>query len=58
MAKIRIRHDLQNTIQEAKDRVKRTALNIGGELRCSGRVSSSCSTNVTRRVTLVNLMTQ
>jgi hypothetical protein len=25
----------------------------GGELRCSGRVNSSCSTNGTRRVTLV-----
>jgi hypothetical protein len=27
--------------------------NIGGELRCSGRVSSSCSTSDSRRVNLV-----
>jgi hypothetical protein len=30
-----------------KDRVTRTPLNTGGELRCSGRVSSSCSTSGT-----------
>ena len=28
-------------------------LKSGGELRCSGRVSSSCSTSDTRRVNLV-----
>jgi hypothetical protein len=33
--------------------IKRTPLKIGGELRCSGRVSSSCSTSGTRRVNLV-----
>ena len=38
---------------KTKDRVTRTPLNTGGELRCSGRVSSSCSTNDTRRVNLV-----
>ena len=36
-----------------KDRVTRTPLKTGGELRCSGRVSSSCSTSVARRVNLV-----
>ena len=28
-----------------KDRVTRTPLKTGGEIRCSGRVSSSCSTS-------------
>ena len=36
-----------------KDRVTRTPLNTGGELMCSGRVISSCSTSGTRRVNLV-----
>ena len=36
-----------------KDRVTRTPLKTGGELRCSGMVSSSCSTSGTRRVNLV-----
>jgi hypothetical protein len=34
---------------KAKDRVTRTPPKSGGELRCSGRVSSSCSTSGTRR---------
>jgi hypothetical protein len=38
---------------KTKDRVTRTPLKIGGELRCSGRVGSSCSTSDIRRVTLV-----
>ena len=38
---------------ETKDRVTRTPLKSGGELRCSGGVGSSCSTGGTRRVTLV-----
>jgi hypothetical protein len=38
---------------KTKDRVTRTALKTGGELRCSGRVGSSCSTSGTRRVNLV-----
>jgi hypothetical protein len=38
---------------KTKDRVTRTPLKTGGELRCSGRVSSSCSTSGTRRVNLV-----
>ena len=38
---------------KTKDRVTRTPLKTGVELRCSGRVSSSCSTSDTRRVNLV-----
>ena len=38
---------------KTKDRVTRTPLKTGGELRCSGRVSSSCSTSGTCRVNLV-----
>ena len=38
---------------QTKDRVTRTLLKTGCELRCSGRVSSSCSTSGTRRVNLV-----
>jgi hypothetical protein len=38
---------------KTKDRVTRTPLKTGGELRCSGKVSSSCSTSGTRRVNLV-----
>jgi hypothetical protein len=39
-------------IHKTKDRVIRTPLKIGGELGCSGMVSSSCSTSDTRRVNL------
>ena len=38
---------------KTKDRVTRTSPKTGGELRCSGRVGSSCSTSATRRVNLV-----
>ena len=38
---------------KTKDRVTRTPLKTGVELRCSGRISSSCSTIDTRRVNLV-----
>jgi hypothetical protein len=38
---------------KTKDRVTRTPLKIGDELRCSGRVSSSCSSSDTRRVNIV-----
>ena len=38
---------------KTKDRVTRTPLKTGGEHRCSGRVSSSCSTSDTRRVNIV-----
>jgi 3-polyprenyl-4-hydroxybenzoate decarboxylase len=37
----RTNNDLQNI--QIKDRVTRTPLNSGDELRCSGRVSSPCS---------------
>jgi len=46
-------NDLQNITHKTKDRVTRTPLNTRGELRCSGRVGSSCSTSGTRRVTLI-----
>ena len=39
--------------KKIKDRETRTLLKTGGELRCSGRVSSSCPTCGTHRVTLV-----
>jgi len=38
---------------KTNDRVTRSPLKTGGELRCSGRVSSSCSTSGTRHVNLV-----
>ena len=38
---------------KTKDQVTRTPLKNGSELRCSGRVNSSCSTSGTRRVNLV-----
>jgi len=38
---------------KTKDRVTRTPLKTRGELRCSGRVSSSCSTSDTRCVIIV-----
>jgi hypothetical protein len=38
---------------KTKDRVTRTPPKAGGELRCSERVSSSCSITGTRRVNLV-----
>jgi hypothetical protein len=43
----------KRTKGQTKDRVIRTPLKTGGELRCSGRVSSSCSTSGTRRVNIV-----
>ena len=38
---------------KAKDRVTRTTLTTGGDLRCSGRVGSSWSTSGPRRLNLV-----
>ena len=51
----RTNNNLQNIqhTHQTKDRVTRTPLKTGGELRCSGRVSSSCSTSGTRCVNLV-----
>ena len=43
----------RSTKHTYKDRVTPTSLKIGGELRCSGRVGSSCSTSGTLRVNLV-----
>ena len=50
------KEDKQRSAQhthKTKDRVTRTPIKTGSELMCSGRVSSSCSTSVTRRVNLV-----
>ena len=49
----RTKNDLQNTTQETKDLATRTPLKTKGELRCSGRVDTSCTTSNTRHVTLV-----
>jgi hypothetical protein len=50
----RTNNDLQQNItQKIKDRATQTPQKIGDGIRCSGRVSSSCSTCGTRRVTLV-----
>jgi hypothetical protein len=38
-------NDLQNIAPKTKDRVTRAPLKTGDELRCSGRVGSSCSTS-------------
>ena len=38
---------------KAKDRVTRTPIKTGGEFRCLGMVSSSCSTSGTRRVNIL-----
>ena len=38
---------------KTKDRITRTPLKTGGELRCSARVGTSCSTSDTRCVNLV-----
>ena len=44
---------LQNTTQKTKDWATRISLLTGGESRCSGRVSSSCSTDCIRRAIIV-----
>jgi hypothetical protein len=52
----KIQEDKQRSTKhsyKAKDRVTRTPLKTGGELKCSGRGSSSCSIIDTRRVGLV-----
>jgi hypothetical protein len=53
MDKEKVQKDKQRSTKhthEIKDRVTQTPLKTGGELKCSGRVSSSCSTSGTRRV--------
>ena len=47
----RTNNDVQNTTHKTKEQGTRTPLKIGGEHRCFGWVSSSCSTSGTRRVT-------
>jgi hypothetical protein len=52
----KVRKDKQRSAKhtyKTKDRVTRSPLKSGGELRCSRRVSSSCSTSDTHRVNLV-----
>ena len=54
--KEKVQKDKQRSIKhtyKTKDRVIRTSLKTGAELRYSGMVSSSCSTSDTRRVNLV-----
>jgi len=51
--KIKVQNDKQRSTKhkyKTKDRVTRIPLKTGGELMCSGRVSSSCSTSDTRHV--------
>jgi hypothetical protein len=53
MAKRKGQKDKQRSTKhthKAKDRATRTSLKTGGELRCSGRVCSSCSTSITREL--------
>ena len=53
MLKEKVQRDKQRSIKhthKTKDRVTRTTLKTGGELRCFRRESSSCSTSGTRRV--------
>ena len=45
---------IYKTYNKTKDRVTQTPLKTGGELRCSGRISSSCPTSGTRRVNIVS----
>ena len=54
--KEKVQKDKQRSTKDTyktKDRVTRTPLKTRVELRCSGRVSSSCSTSDTRHVNLV-----
>ena len=46
----RTNNDLQNITHKTKYRLTRTPLKTGGQLMCSGGVSSSCSTSGTRRL--------
>ena len=48
----RINNDLQNITHKTKDQATHTPLKSVGELRCSRRVSSFCSTCDTCRVTV------
>jgi hypothetical protein len=46
-------NDLQNITKKTKDWATRTPINTGDELGTSAKISSSRSTSVTRRVTIV-----
>jgi hypothetical protein len=48
----RTNNDLLNITQKTKDRATRSPIKTGGELGCPERVSRSCSTSDTRRVTV------
>ena len=50
----RTNNDLHNITHKTKDRVTRTPIKTGGELRCSEKVDSSCATSGIRRVTLTS----
>ena len=49
----RTNNDLQNTTQKTTDRATGTPLKSVGQLSCSWRISSSCSTCGARNLTLV-----
>ena len=51
----RTNNDLHNIAHKIKDRATRSPTKNGGELKCSGRVGSSCSTSGTRRFTRVTI---
>ena len=54
MAKIKIKQkEKQRSTKHTYKTKDRTPLKTGGDLMCSGRVGSSCSTSDTRRVNLV-----
>jgi len=44
----RTNNDVQNTNQKTENRTTRNPLKIGGEIMCSGKLSSSCPTSGTR----------
>ena len=49
----RTNNDLRKNTHKTKDRATRSTLKTGSEYRCSGRISSYCSTSDNRCVTLV-----
>ena len=50
--KKKYKHRSTKHTYKTKDRVTRTPLKTGGEIRRSGRVSSSCSSSCTRRINI------
>jgi hypothetical protein len=53
MAKRKMTKGQTKHTHKTKDRVTQAPLNTGGELRCSRRIDSSCSTSGTHRVNIV-----